>query len=284
MNFGLFSKLLPEKDPRANFSHILETGYSCTQFNFSTMGLPTVPEAEVDILLCRSVRNAQAETGISIPVISGTCNLIAPDTTERKKAVEGVIYLIAACERMGIPRVSLCTGTRDTADMWKFHPDNASPEAWSDLEESLSVILDRTAGSGVSICIEPEKANVVSDPRKALELLKEMGSKRIELIFDAANILSGTEESVRDDVLKNAFGMLREYVSLFHMKEIYSPTGIQGGPTGSGLLNIPLYISLIRTYCPDAPVFVHGLNPSVSRCMEQSIMYLKQAEGGSAYV
>lgn len=283
MNFGLFSKLLPEKDPAANFTHILELGYSCTQFNFSTIGLPTVPEAEVDMQLCRGVRNAQTGTGISIPVISGTCNLIASDMTERKKAVEGVIYLIAACKKMGIPRVSLCTGTRDTADMWKFHPDNASPAAWSDLEESLSAILNRTAGSGISICIEPEKANVVSDPQKVLNLLKEMDSSRIEIIFDAANILAGTEQSVRDDVLKNAFAMLREYVAIFHMKEIYSSSGIQGGPTGSGRLNVPLYLSLIRMYCPDAPVIVHGLDSSIPGCAEQSIRYLKLAEGGSTY-
>lgn len=284
MNFGLFSKLVHEKDLRANFAHIRRMGYSCTQFNFSTMGLPTVPDAEVGVQLCRSVRNAQAETGISIPVISGTCNLIAPDMTERKKAVEGVIYLIAACEKTGIPRVSLCTGTRDAADMWKFHPDNAAPEAWSDLEESLSTILNRTAGSGISICVEPEKANVVSDPQKALDLLKEMNNSRIELIFDAANILAGTEESARDDVLKSSFAALRKYVSLFHMKEIYSPSGIQGGPTGSGRLNVPLYLSLIRTYCPDTPVIVHGLDASVPGCAEESILYLKQTEGGRAYV
>ena len=41
--------------------------------------------------------------------------------------------LIRAAPLMGMPLVTLCTGTRNPTDQWAHHPDNAGPAAWHDL-------------------------------------------------------------------------------------------------------------------------------------------------------
>jgi sugar phosphate isomerase/epimerase len=49
---------------------------------------------------------------------------------------------------MGTSVITLCTGTRDPENMWRWHPENASSQAWSDLLSSMEAAL-RIAGEGI---------------------------------------------------------------------------------------------------------------------------------------
>ena len=56
-----------------------------------------------------------------------------PDAAVRKASRAGFQNVVTAAREMGAPVVTLCTGSRDLHDMWKFHPENCSDEAWRDL-------------------------------------------------------------------------------------------------------------------------------------------------------
>ena len=43
--------------------------------------------------------------------------------------------------RLRIPVITLCTGTRDPVDMWKWHSANDSKEAWGDMVRSTESCL-----------------------------------------------------------------------------------------------------------------------------------------------
>ena len=68
-----------------------------------------------------------------------------------------------AAAQLRIPQVTLCTGTRDRENMWQTHPDNRSHQAWADLLETMERALGIASQAGVTLAIEPEHANVVSD-------------------------------------------------------------------------------------------------------------------------
>ena len=42
---------------------------------------------------------------------------------------------------MGTSVITLCTGTRDPNNMWGWHPENASSQAWSDLLSSMEAAV-----------------------------------------------------------------------------------------------------------------------------------------------
>ena len=42
-----------------------------------------------------------------------------------------------------IPVITLCTGTRDPVNMWKWHSENDSKEAWDDMVQTMDSALDR---------------------------------------------------------------------------------------------------------------------------------------------
>ena len=72
--------------------------------------------------------------------------------------------------------VTLCTGTRDPDDMWRAHPDNATPGAWRDSVEQIAAALAVAEAHGVTLAFEPEHNNVVRDAPAGRRLLDELRS------------------------------------------------------------------------------------------------------------
>lgn len=48
--------------------------------------------------------------------------------------------VVASCRGLGTSVITLCTGTRDPDDMWRWHPDNSTPEAWRDVRAALVIL------------------------------------------------------------------------------------------------------------------------------------------------
>ena len=59
--------------------------------------------------------------------------------------------LASACDRLGTSVITLCTGTRDPESMWRRHPDNDSPEAWTDLVASMRQAVQIAEEYGVTL-------------------------------------------------------------------------------------------------------------------------------------
>src|SRR5881394_2707570 len=102
-------------------------------------GLEGLP-AELPPGLCRQVRQAFAERDVEISAVSGTFNAIHPDREVRAECIRRVGLLAARCGDLGTGVITLCTGTRSAASMWTHHPDNALPEAWEEMRETLGAL------------------------------------------------------------------------------------------------------------------------------------------------
>src|SRR5262249_50807603 len=161
-------------------------------------------------------RQALAERDIHMAAVSGTFNMIHPDSQERQDGLSRLRVLALACRAMGTSIITLCTGTRDPHDMWRRHPDNDSPDAWHDLVASLRTALDLTEQSGVTLAFEPEVSNVVDSARKGRRLLDELGSPRLKVVMDAANLFHAGDLARMHGVLDEAFNLLGNDIVLAH--------------------------------------------------------------------
>ena len=106
--------------------------------------------------------------------VSGTYNMAHPDAAVRAEGARWLDEMIAAAPALGTGVVTLCTGSRDADDMWRAHPDNASPEAWRDLLESCRRRSERAEGHKITLAVEPEHGNVIVSPTAARRLLDEI--------------------------------------------------------------------------------------------------------------
>jgi sugar phosphate isomerase/epimerase len=124
MRLGIFAKTFPRPTVQQTLQAAADAGLTAVQFNLSVLGLPTIPDT-VPAEAIAATREAAARTGVALAAISGTFNTAHPDPTVRKARVARFPVLCQAACALGIPVITLSSGSRDPEDMWRYHPDNS---------------------------------------------------------------------------------------------------------------------------------------------------------------
>jgi sugar phosphate isomerase/epimerase len=256
MRLGIFAKTFPGSDPHTVLNAVAAAGFRAAQYNMACSGLAPMPDVIGDGISA-AVRQAATEKGVEIVALSGTFNMIHPDMRRRETGFRSLAEIIRAAARMAAPLVTLCTGTRDPADQWRGHPDNARPEAWRDLLAGMARALDLAEAAGVDLGIEPELANVVDSAEQARRLIDEMRSPRIKIVFDAANLFEVVGDGERRDIVARGVALLADRIALAHAKDRNADGSF--ATAGKGVLDYPHYLAVLRRNGFDGPLVTHGL-------------------------
>lgn len=256
MDKGIFSKTFATTNVDENFAIIRSLGYDATQFNFASAGLPSLPNAIADEKI-EEIATAARRHGVRIEAVSATFNMAHPDRAVIDKGMASLAVICEAAARLGCPLVTLCTGTLDAEDQWRFHPDNGTPEAWQTLSQSMTQALQIAEQYGVSLGIEPELANIVNSAAKARQLIDEMGSPRLKVIFDPANLFEVATLSEQHAVIQQALELLADDIAIAHAKDRHSDGSF--ATAGTGVLDYPFYLKQLKAAGFDGCVVTHGL-------------------------
>jgi sugar phosphate isomerase/epimerase len=282
MELGIFAKTFVRATVEETFDAVAAHGLRSVQFNLSCAGLPTLPD-RIEPTLAQRIRQTAADRGIAIAAISGTFNLIHPDLRQRHDGLRRLAVLIDACPALGTSIVTLSTGTRDPDDMWRRHPDNDTPAAWRDVLTGLAAVLPAAEARGVTLAFEPERANVVDDAAKALALLRELGSPRLGVVIDPANLFDPGEEGRLPELLDEAFRLLGDRIVLAHAKDRAAGGSVR--PAGSGIVPWRRYVELLGGTGFDGALAMHGLDePDVPQAVRflRGIMPAKAESGATS--
>ncbi len=240
MRLGIFAKTFAGDTPGQVLGAARHGGYDAVQYNMACSGLPSLPD-RVPAEALDAIALAMRETGVAIPALSATWNMAHPDAGARAVGLRRMEILAEAAAALGIPILTLCTGSRNVVDQWAHHPDNASPEAWRDMMAGMVGALDLAERHDLRLGIEPEPGNVVSGPHRARELLDVLRSPRLGIVLDPANLLDGpTTEGERRRAVEEAIGLLGPDLVLAHAKD-RTPEGVVA-PPGRGAIDWPHYL------------------------------------------
>jgi sugar phosphate isomerase/epimerase len=253
---GIFELIFPRETLEASLDAVAALGVGWIQFDFSSAGLPTLPESISPGLITR-IREACAARSIQIAAVAGTYNMIDPDQEARARGAAGLKTVIAAARDLGAPLVTLCTGTRDPESMWRAHPDNRTPEAWAELEAELAPLLAVAAAHGVLLGVEPEPANVAGSAPLARSLLDEMAHPNLKIILDPANAIAADLTRSPQTVLEEAFALLGPDIASAHAKDL-SADG-RFCTAGTGVVPWDRFITLCREAGYTGPLILHTL-------------------------
>lgn len=256
MQLGIFARTFPRPAVEDTFDAVVEHGLRCVQFNMACAGLPPLPD-QIDPDIIARIREASVSSGIAIVAVSGTYNMIHPDPEVRERGLRRLQALASVCQEMGTSVITLCTGTRDANDMWRWHPENASSQAWSDLLFSVDAALRIAEEEQVTLAFEPERANVVCTAAKGHALLAAMQSPRLKVVIDPANLIVPGDERQMCQVLDETFDLLGEQMVIAHAKD--RGTDDTFTPAGEGVLDYDHYMRLLRVAAFDGPLILHGL-------------------------
>jgi sugar phosphate isomerase/epimerase len=204
------------------------------------------------------VRAAAAETGVALNALSATYNMIHPDLKQRDTGHARLAVVAKAAREIGIPMITLCTGTRHATDQWAHHADNSEPEAWHDLMQSMSIAIGIADRFDVDLGIEPELANVVSTAAKTKQLITDCQSPRVKIILDAANLFEVASLQEQQRVVTEAVDVLGEHIAMAHAKD--RDAGGKFVAAGTGVLDYSHFLNCLKSAGFDGPLVTHGLS------------------------
>lgn len=256
--FGVIARSFNRPDLKQTLDAVRSHGSSCFQLNLANAGLTTLPET-FESAKCKEIAKTIQDSGMKLVALSGTFNMIDPDVAKRKMFLDRLPILAQYCQALDVDLITLCSGTRDPLDMWKKHPDNNTPEAWSDLVESMAEAIRITAPYNVTLAFEPEVGNVVDTAPKARKLIDRIGSNRLKIVLDAANLIQPDELSKMRATIDEAFELLTPDIAIVHAKEISAQGEVGETAPGKGVLD---FGHVFRRYLAaklNVPIVMHGL-------------------------
>jgi sugar phosphate isomerase/epimerase len=254
MKIGIFAKTFSRPTLEKLFQAIAGYGINSVQFNLSCVGLDTLPE-NVSPQLLQRIADAAEQAAVELAALSGTFNMAHPDPAVRRDGLEKFEMLCQVAARLHIPVVTLCTGSRDPVNMWKWHLDNDSKQAWEDMVQSIETALISAEKNNLILAFEPESENVADSSSRARKLLDRLGNSRLRIVIDPANLISPTRN--QKEVLDEAFTLLGDAIVIAHAKD--RNNDFKASAPGKGILDFEYYLQGLKKIGFTGPLIMHGL-------------------------
>jgi sugar phosphate isomerase/epimerase len=237
MQLGIFAKTFPRPTLEETLDAVADRGLTELQFNMSCAGLITLPE-RIDEDFCVWIARSIKQRGMTMAAISGTFNLCDPDSSRLQDNLNRLDVLAAACRWLDTRIITLCTGTLDMEDMWRWHPGNVRRGTWETLIQSMREAVRIADRREVTLAFEPEINNVVNSVCKARRLLDEIGSPWLKVAIDPANLLRPGEFHRKGEILEEAFDWLGSDIVLAHAKDPTFETNADESTAGKEFLEL----------------------------------------------
>jgi sugar phosphate isomerase/epimerase len=184
-----------------------------------------------------------------------------PDGAVRAEGIRRLELLCKAAVELEAGTISLCSGTRNAAHLWRYHKDNHTDAAWADMLETMERSVEIAGRYGVLLAVETEYNNVIDTPERAREMLDTVNSPHLKMIMDCANLFH-PGDAHRDkaaDVIGHAFDIIGGDIVLAHGKDIAESDGIDFCPTGEGIVDFELFMQLLLKYGYTGDMILHGI-------------------------
>jgi sugar phosphate isomerase/epimerase len=163
------------------------------------------------------LRNLFKKHEIDIAVLGCYLNLAHPEPEMLKKITNTYMANIRFASILGCGVVGTETGAPN-AD-YRPEPACRSREALQLFIKNLKPVIAYAEAMGVILAIEPVRNHIVSDSRRAKQVLDEIASPNLQIIFDPINLLGTDNYKDQTEVIEEAIDLLGQDVAVMHMKD-----------------------------------------------------------------
>lgn len=261
MKLGIFSNVLAAGSPEELAAKVRALGFECVQLWPPVPGVDLTPQGITEAA-CARVRRAFETEGIAIAALSGYTNLVHPDPERRQRDLEGFRHWLRWCRSLGAGIVVTETGTFNRQSEWAGDPYNETEEAWRIFLDVLEPLVRQAAQYDVTIALEAYVENVVHSPERARAAIEATASPHLRILMDPCNYFRPEMLNRQEDVLRHVFATVGEYIVLAHAKDVRAIPGrrtCELPRAGTGVLNYPLYIRLLRDAGYDGALIIEHL-------------------------
>lgn len=226
--------------------------------NFSgvMLGLdPTWSDGET-----KRVGESFADRGIGIHEVAAYTSLIHEDAKTRRENIDSVKRRIEQASIVG----ALCVATvGGSAAGWAPHPQTQTKTSWELLLEATREILEMTP-ENVTFCLESWPPTVLPDLDSLSRVMEEVGSQRLGILFDPANLVTPETYFTTGEIIDEAFDRLGERFVAVHCKDVYwlmegMQTGLGETVPGRGVLDYETFLGRVASAGRALPLIIEHL-------------------------
>lgn len=230
--------------------NIHNLGFKCMHIALSK----SIKEFKPDICtmtpgLAMYMKELCIENKVDIAVLGCYLNLCNPDPEQHKQIVEKYKAHIRFASVLGCGVVGTETGAVNVE--YKYEPANHTEEALNLFIENLKPIVKYAEQFGVIVAIEPVWKHIVCTIERARKVLDAIDSPNLQIIFDSVNVLYTGNIDRQDEIIEQAFDLLRDDIAVVHCKDyVVEGDELKSIAAGTGGLNYPLLLKKIKQYKP----------------------------------
>ena len=197
----------------------------------------------------REIVETYRSRGINVVALGVFTNLIDPDEAERAANLAYYDRMMQIAALNGIPFLPTECGFipgRRGIDADRYE------EAFDILVDSLGKLAEKAEHYDVYVPLEACVLDVVPSAKRAADLLAQVGSERIKILLDPANLIANSSA-------KDMFDYLAPHIAYFHGKD-RKLNDRMGRVVGDGDIDWPLFLSLYHRHCEGTPFILEYVN------------------------
>lgn len=256
-------------------SNISKKGFCCTQLALKKAITEfNVNREAMTPGMAMYIKKIFEQNNVDIAVLGCYLNLANPDPAQLYEIVKNYEAHIRFASLLGCGMVGTETGAVNTE--YKYEEANHSEEALNIFIKNLKPIVKYAESMGVIFAVEPVYKHIMNDIKRTRKVLDAIDSPNLRVIFDPVNVMSGDNYKHQDEIIEEAFDLLKEEIAVLHIKDFIIKDGEPSSrnlTVGDGLLNVPLVMKLAKQHKP----FIHMLlEDSVPENALQSKAYIEK--------
>lgn len=232
---------------------VKEQGFSCAHVALSKVikEFP-VNDAALTPGLAMYLRNLFSKKEIDFAVLGCYLNLAHPDPEQLKKIQNTYMTHIRLASILGCGVVGTETGAPNA--QYRFEPACHTEEALKLFIQNLKPVIAYAETMGVIMAIEPVRTHIVSTPQRAKQVLEEIASPNLQIIWDPVNLLAMDNYLLQREVIQETIELLGDYVAVVHMKDfVVRDNQLKSVAAGTGELDYKPILKFIKERKP----FIH---------------------------
>ena len=255
MRIGIVTRSFPEMDNAQAAAFMAENGFSSTELCLSQIDSRywvyngTSDLAELSEQRVGQIADTYRGQGIEVSALGVFTNLIEPDD---EKLAANLAYFerhMQYAAHAAIPVVATECG---------FDPASRGVRAdlyearYGRLIDSLGRLCALAERYGVDVALEPCVLDVVPSAKRMADTIGQVGSPRLKVLLDPANLIANSSE-------RDMFDYLAPHVAYFHGKD-RKVNDAYGRVVGDGDIDWPLFLRLYHQRCEGAPFILEYAN------------------------
>lgn len=197
--------------PAGLFCRIAADGWQTVQLA-PKKAIRGVAQHGVTDALVAEMKTALNATGLAVGVLGAYVEPSLADDDARKAQVDAFCRLVPVAAALSAG----CIGT-ETTSMDK-QPGTSRAQALACLRRSLQTMLAAAEQHGVPVAVEPVFYHAMATPEDVRELLRDMQSPHLKVIFDPVNLLAPELVETQEALWERAFACFGEHIAAVHIK------------------------------------------------------------------